>query len=39
MAKFKFHLAFENSKTDDYITEKYFQCIETGTVPVYIGNI
>eukprot|EP01080_Neovahlkampfia_damariscottae_P001634 gene1634-12759_t len=37
MAKYKFHLAFENSKTDDYITEKYFQCIETGTVPVYIG--
>jgi hypothetical protein len=33
MAKYKFHLAFENSKTDDYVTEKYFQCIESGTVP------
>jgi glycoprotein 3-alpha-L-fucosyltransferase len=37
MAKYKFHLAFENSKTPDYVTEKYFESIETGTLGVYLG--
>jgi len=37
IARYKFHLAFENSLTDDYVTEKYFGCLEAGTVPVYIG--
>jgi hypothetical protein len=28
MGKYKFYFAFENSETDDYITEKFFQCFE-----------
>src|SRR5688572_16350062 len=35
MGRYKFHLAFENSKADGYITEKYWQSIVSGTVPVY----
>lgn len=34
----KFSLAFENSETDDYITEKFFQTLTSGAVPVYIGS-
>lgn len=35
--KYKFTLAFENSCEPDYVTEKYFQAIEAGSVPVVIG--
>lgn len=35
--KYKFTLAFENSCEPDYITEKYFQALEAGSVPVVIG--
>jgi hypothetical protein len=42
MGKYKFYFAFENSETDDYITEKLFQCFEVGVVPgikyFYISN-
>lgn len=37
MGKYLFHLAFENQNTDDYITEKLWQTLESGTVPVYLG--
>ena len=30
-------MAFENSETDDYITEKFFGTLVSGSVPVYIG--
>ena len=34
---YKFSLAFENSETDDYISEKFFGSLQAGSVPVYIG--
>jgi len=37
LAKYKFHLAFENSNTRDYVTEKIFHAFYAGTVPVYLG--
>mmetsp|Transcript_57446 Transcript_57446/g.95443 ORF Transcript_57446/g.95443 Transcript_57446/m.95443 type:complete len:552 (+) Transcript_57446:110-1765(+) len=37
LSTYKFSLAFENSETDDYITEKFFGSLVSGAVPVYIG--
>jgi len=37
MAKHKFYLAFENSNTKDYVTEKVFHAWRAGTVPIYMG--
>jgi hypothetical protein len=37
ISKYRFTLAFENSKTDDYVTEKFFDALLTGSVPVYLG--
>lgn len=34
---YKFYLAFENSHTRDYVTERVFQALISGTVPVYWG--
>jgi glycoprotein 3-alpha-L-fucosyltransferase len=36
---YKFHLAFENSHAKGYITEKYWQSLHAGTVPVYLGAL
>jgi glycoprotein 3-alpha-L-fucosyltransferase len=35
--KVKFSLAFENTEETDYVTEKFFQSIDYGAIPVVIG--
>jgi hypothetical protein len=37
ISKYKFNLAFENSRARDYVTEKFFDPFCAGTVPVYWG--
>ncbi len=37
IARYKFTLAFENSISPDYVTEKFFQPLMAGSVPVYLG--
>jgi hypothetical protein len=38
IARYKFTLAFENSIGTDYVTEKLFQPLIVGSVPVYLGS-
>ncbi|KNC82270.1 hypothetical protein SARC_05442 [Sphaeroforma arctica JP610] len=33
----KFILAFENRQVDDYVTEKFFQALVSGALPIYRG--
>ncbi|KAL5229517.1 hypothetical protein ABZP36_028293 [Zizania latifolia] len=37
LKRYKFSLAFENSNEEDYVTEKFFQSLVTGAIPVVIG--
>lgn len=37
IAKYPFYLAFENSNDDDYITEKFWQCLSAGTLCITYG--
>ena len=37
LRQYLFHLAFENQITDDYITEKLWGSLKSGTLPVYLG--
>lgn len=37
IAGYKFSLAFENAITTDYVTEKFYQPLIMGSVPVYLG--
>eukprot|EP01018_Ginkgo_biloba_P029013 Gb_37238 [translate_table: standard] len=34
---YKFSLAFENSNEEDYVTEKFFQSLVAGAIPVVVG--
>lgn len=39
LGRYKFHLAYENCLNDNgYISEKLFDALLAGTVPVYLGN-
>jgi hypothetical protein len=37
IARYRFTLAFENSITEDYVTEKLYDPLIAGSVPVYLG--
>jgi len=37
IANYKFTLAFENAIAPDYVTEKFFDPLVAGSVPVYLG--
>ena len=37
MRRYLFHLSLENSNEEDYITEKLWGALESGSVPVYYG--
>lgn len=37
IAEYKFYLAFENSNSIDYVSEKMYDGLIAGTVPVYLG--
>lgn len=38
IGRYKFNIAFENSNTDGYITEKLADCFMANTVPIYWGS-
>lgn len=37
IARYRFTLAFENSVAEDYVSEKFFDPLLVGSVPVYLG--
>lgn len=37
IARYRFTLSFENRRETDYVTEKFFEPLWTGSVPVYLG--
>ncbi|MDR3409559.1 MAG: glycosyltransferase family 10 [Formivibrio sp.] len=37
LQRYDFCLCFENMKMDGYITEKLFDCLYAGTIPLYMG--
>jgi hypothetical protein len=37
LSKYRFAICYENMRLAGYITEKIFDCLFTGTVPVYLG--
>jgi hypothetical protein len=38
ISTYPFCLAFENSIDTDYVTEKIYDCLMAGTVPIYLGT-
>ncbi|CAD6245484.1 unnamed protein product [Miscanthus lutarioriparius] len=37
LKRYRFSLAFENSNEEDYVTEKFFQSLVAGSIPVIVG--
>lgn len=37
IAHYRFTIAFENACGPDYVTEKFFEPLQAGSVPVYLG--
>jgi hypothetical protein len=37
ISRYKFTLAFENAVGEDYVTEKFYDPLHAGSVPVYLG--
>ena len=37
LANYKYTVAIENDFCDDWVTEKYFDCILSNTLPFYYG--
>jgi len=37
ISQYKFTIAFENAIAEDYVTEKFFEPLIAGSVPVYLG--
>ena len=37
VSTYKFTIAFENSINEDYVTEKFFEPLLMGSVPIYLG--
>lgn len=35
--QYKFTIAFENAISKDYVTEKFFEPLQAGSVPIYLG--
>lgn len=38
LADYQFQIAIENVSHDNYVSEKFFDCIKTSTVPIYRGG-
>eukprot|EP01038_Epipyxis_sp_PR26KG_P014186 gene14186-19037_t len=38
LSNYKFYLAFENAPVEDYVSEKVFEGLFSGSVPVYRGT-
>lgn len=38
MNHYMFHLAFENTYEDGYVTEKLFDSLLAGSIPIYLGD-
>ncbi len=36
--KYMFQIAIENGKYPEYVSEKFFDCIKTRTIPIYRGG-
>lgn len=39
VAEYKFYLSFENSLCTEYITEKFFNALKYGTIPIAYGGL
>jgi hypothetical protein len=37
LSKYRFSLCYENMPMEGYVTEKIFDCLYAGTIPVYLG--